>query len=428
MEVIIIHSHLNPGGVTRIIESQVESLRDVTVKVVTGDCQNPGQITSRGAEYIEFAPLNYLENKRYSNEEINQKLDEITKFIENLIGPDSVLHVHNLNLGKNPLVTYAVYQLAKKGMPVFNHAHDFAEDRPANFQFMKEIIEGNFGEKLNDVLYTDLPNYHFGVLNSFDQKRLESYGVQTERILWIPNPVIFKTKLNTAHKSSYKNEICGQLNLDENKLLVTYPVRVIQRKNIGEFILLSVLFKNEAEFVVTQPPKNPVEIELYERWLEFCVTQKNLVTFEAGEKVNFEKLITASDFCITTSYREGFGMVFLEPWLANTPVTGRNIEYITSDFRNDGLEFPRLYNQILIPGYSGDFKDLNMEDQMHIIRDIKNRKLNKEAILQKNPDVKTMFREVPASVMEKNKAIITNKYALEKYGTKLQNRYQKMVE
>ena len=427
MEVIILHSHLNPGGVTRIIESQVESLPDMMVKVVAGDCQNPGQITSRGAEYIEFPSLNYLQNKPYSDEEIKRLLEEITIFLENLTGAESVLHVHNLNLGKNPVVTYAVYQLAKKGVPVFNHAHDFAEDRPANFQFLKQIIEVNLGEQLNDVLYPDLPNYHFGVLNSFDQKRLENYGVKKERILWLPNPVNFKTKLDTSKNVVYKKEICGQLNLNKKKLLVTYPVRVIQRKNIGEFILLSVLFKNEAEFVVTQPPKNPLEIELYEKWLEFCQNKSFNIIFEAGQKVDFEKLIISSDFCITTSYREGFGMVYLEPWLLHTPVVGRNIDFLTRDFQADGFQFSALYDEIIIPGRSEDFKSLDMHSQMKIIEAILSGKIKKEQVFEQNPVLSTLFKKVSEELTSQNKSIIKNNYSLEKYGIKLQNRYKKMV-
>ncbi len=427
MEVIIVHSHLNPGGVTRIIESQVESLRKMKVKVIAGDCRNREKITSRGAECVAFTPLNYLEIKRYSDKEINRKLEEMTKFLGDLTNADSVLHIHNLNLGKNPVVTYAVYQLAKEGVPVFNHAHDFAEDRPVNFQFLKEIIEGHFGKKLNDVLYPDLHNYHFGVLNSFDQKRLEKYGVKKERILWLPNPVTLETELDTTKKSGYKKEICRQLNLNEKKLLVIYPVRVIQRKNIGEFILLAVLFKNKAEFVVTQPPKNPVEILLYEKWLEFCREHKFSVTFEAGEKVNFEKLIIAGDFCITTSYREGFGMVYLEPWLLNTPVVGRNIGFLTKDFLADGFQFSALYDKIIVPGQSEDFKNLDMQSQMKIIADLLSGKIKKEQVFEQNPVLSSLFKKVPEQLIRQNKSIIKNNYSLEKYGIKLQDRYKKMV-
>jgi len=427
MEIVVIHSHLNPGGVTRIIESQVESLKDFSVKVCTGSCDNPEKITKAGASFVEFKPLNYLSIKKYTKEETQSLLNEILDFFNNHLNRHSILHVHNLNLGKNPVVTYAVFQLAKKGFPVFNHAHDFAEDRPRNLQFLKEIIVGNFGAKLNEVLYPSLPNYHFGVLNSFDRKRLESYGVQKERILWLPNPVTFEAKLDISKKPRYKTEICKQLKLEENKKLITYPVRVIERKNIGEFILLSVFFGQEANFVVTQPPKNPAEIELYNKWVNFCQNNNINIIFAAGQKVDFEKLLIASDFCITTSYKEGFGMVYLEPWLLNTPVVGRNIEFLTRDFRAEEFQFPSLYNELNVPSYETDFKNLNMETQMKIISDLKKNKINKSTFFKQNPSLKSLFNKVDDKIIDDNVSIIKNYYSTEKYGIKLQKRYKEMV-
>lgn len=427
MQICIAHSHLNPGGVTRIIESQVECLAGNSVKVIVGACSNPEIITSKGAELHLIEDLNYLENQKYSDKEAMQMLHKIHREIRSYLTADSILHFHNLNLGKNPIVTYAVYLLAKEGLRVFNHAHDFAEDRPANYQFLKEILSNIFLQQIEEVLYPQLPNYQFGVLNSFDFERLQKYGVQKERIEWLPNPVIFNTTEDISDKKGAKKEICNQLNLNENKLLVTYPVRVIQRKNIGELILLSVLFSEKVNFAVTQPPKNPVEIKLYNHWLEFCKNENIQVSFEAGNKVNFEKLLIASDFCITTSYQEGFGMVYLEPWLLNTPVVGRDIEYITRDFTNDGFQFSTLYKQLIIPAYKKDFKDFNMEKQMEIIVNVKNHRDQKEQIFEQNPVLSALFESVNTSVFEKNKNLIKNNYSLHGYGIKLQNRYKKMV-
>jgi glycosyltransferase involved in cell wall biosynthesis len=317
--------------------------------------------------------------------------------------------------------------LAKEGLRVFNHAHDFAEDRPSNFQFLKEIIGDIFLQDLNEVLYPNLPNYQFGVLNSSDYERLISYGVEKEKIEWLPNPVTFKVSENALGKADAKTEICKTLNLSTEKLLVTYPVRVIQRKNIGEFILLSILFSHKANFAVTQPPQNPVEIEMYTQWVNFCEAENIKVTFEAGTKVNFETLLTASDFCITTSYKEGFGMVYLEPWLLDTPVVGRNIDFITKDFMNDDFVFPSLYFKINIPGIKIDFKDLNLKMQMEVISDVLKGKIDVQQLFSQNPILNTMFRKVSEMVIEKNKSIITNNYSLKGYGIKLQERYKKMV-
>lgn len=427
MQIVIVHSHLNPGGVTRIIESQIESLPNDSVKVLVGSCPNPETITSKGAELYIIEDLNYLENRKYSEKEAMVKLHQVHRKIRDQLPTNAILHFHNLNLGKNPVVTYAVYLLAKEGAKVFNHAHDFAEDRPANYQFLKEILSDIFLQQIEEVLYPQLPNYQYGVLNSFDFERLQKYGVEEERIEWLPNPVTFSTAEDISDKTGAKKEICSTLNIDGSKLLVTYPVRVIRRKNFGELILLSVLFPEKVNFVVTQPPKNPVEFEWYEKWVKFCNKENIQVTLEAGNKVNFEKLLVASDFCITTSYREGFGMVYLEPWLFNTPVVGRDIDHISRDFINDGFLFPALYQQLNIPGTDGDFKDFDIAIQMEIISDVKKNQAKKEKIFEQNGALKSLFQKVGHTIVEKNKKIIKTKYSLKGYGIKLQNRYGKLV-
>jgi len=427
MQVIIAHSHLNPGGVTRVIESQIESLKGIPVKVMVGACPDPERITSRGAELIIIEELNYLERKNYSDKEAMLMLHKVHNKIRRHLTSDTVLHFHNLNLGKNPIVTYAVYLLAKEGLRVLNHAHDFAEDRPTNYTFLKEILSDIFLQEMNEVLYPNLPNYHFGVLNSFDLERLVSFGVEADRIEWLPNPVTFSVDEGNSDKQTAKTQICKELGISDQKLLITYPVRVIQRKNIGEFILLSVLFDHITSFVVTQPPQNPIEIGIYKQWLNFCAENQIDVIFEAGNKVEFEQLLTGSDFCITTSYREGFGMVYLEPWLMNTPVVGRDIDFITRDFKEDGFTFPMLYYKINIPGLKIDFKDLNMKMQMEIIADLKTGRIQKQKLFEQNPILNSLFKKVPDQVIEQDKTIIINNYSLEGYGNKLQKRYKKLV-
>jgi len=46
---------------------------------------------------------------------------------------------------------------------------------------------------------------------------------------------------------------------------------------------------------------------------EFCLQENIPISWEAGTKVEFEELITISDFCITTSVREGSEWFTLSP-------------------------------------------------------------------------------------------------------------------
>jgi glycosyltransferase involved in cell wall biosynthesis len=220
------------------------------------------------------------------------------------------------------------------------------------------------------------------------------------------------------------------LGINEKKLLITYPVRVIRRKNIGEFILLTLLFSEEANWVVTQPPKNPVEIVSYEAWKQFCLKNNIKLVFEAGVKVKFEELILASDWCFTTSIQEGFGMVYMEPWLLGTPVGGRNLDYITADLSSSGMIFPMLYDQIQVETEEGftDFATLNVDQQMNVISDLLNKRDNQQKTIRDNPLLKIIFEPIDTDIIESNRSTIINEYSLQKYAKRLEGIYQEFTK
>jgi glycosyltransferase involved in cell wall biosynthesis len=430
-KICIIHYHLNPGGVTRIIESQIRCLKErdssTRILVLTGHCDNPDFYKILGADLVVDNILNYLPEDTGN---LMILLEHIKELLSEHIDQGDIIHFHNMNLGKNPLLTVAVSLLAKDGYFVLNHAHDFAEDRESNYQFIKRIIQDELGMHIRRIMYPELPNYLFATLNSADRERLINYQVSDTRTFLLPNPVDISTKGDTLNKTELKRSICLQLGIDPHKLLITYPVRVIRRKNIGEFILLSMLFSNSANWVVTQPPKNPVEIISYEAWKQFCLEKNIKLVFEAGLRVNFEELIQSSDWCFTTSIQEGFGMVYMEPWLLGTPVGGRNLEYITTDLSNSGMIFPLLYDQIQVGTEEGntDFALLEMGKQMRVISDLLNKRDNQQKTIRNNPLLKIIFEPIGSDIIECNRSTIINEYSLQKYAKRLEGIYKEFTK
>ncbi len=67
-------------------------------------------------------------------------------------------------------------------------------------------------------------------------------------------------------------------------------------------------------------------------------------------------MIAKADALITTSVAEGFGLAFLEPWLASKPLVGRNLPEITADFAEHGLDLSALYNCLPVPLISNGWK------------------------------------------------------------------------
>lgn len=424
MNIIIFHYHLNPGGVTRIIESQVQTLLEERnyneIKVITGNCEEKSYFTNLGVDIQVFPEINYLLPEQTNYREIYHS---ITAILSGICNKEDILHFHNLNLGKNPLVTLAVSKLAGEGYKVVNHAHDFAEDRPANYDFLEKIIEGEFNKNISSVLYPHIDNYNFAVLNSYDLNRLSELGVSQEHSFLLPNPVVFSSRKLEGTPADWKNEITSQLAIQPDKKIITYPVRVIRRKNIGEYILLAHLFSEEASWLVTQPPKNPVEIEPYEKWKAFCEKENINVIWEAGTKCDFEKLLKATDICFTTSIQEGFGMVFMEPWLLGTAVKGRDIPMVTLDLKQSGVEFPVLYPQFLMPD-NKELHEHDLEEQFEIIQSIKEEPNQKKMLFEMNTFLSELLNPVEDALIKRNNEVILSEYSLKTYGKKLNEIYR----
>lgn len=425
----IFHYHLNPGGVTRIIESQVagfkEKYPEAKLQVFTGHCENVHYYSELGIEVHVNEKLNYLADKDYTLHEIKLLFEELYNWILERIQKDEVLHVHNLNLGKNPVFTLVVEKFLKKGYKLINHAHDFAEDRPANLAFLQKIIGGYFKKELMATLYPKNKNYLVGVLNQFDFDRVIKYGVEEQRVFLWPNPVsIFEKK--SISKIQDRQKLIELFNIPFHHKILTYPVRVIQRKNIGELILLSYLFSDSCTFMVTMAPKNPIETQFYNDWKNFCAENKIPLIFEAGEKVPFETIVSGSDYCITTSIKEGFGMAYLEPWAMGTPVIGRNIEYVTSDIKKAGVRFPLLYTELMVPFYNQlvDFKDLNFDRQQAFILSLVQGVVKKESIFEINSFLTSFPPRITKEAILANKKVIKQEFSLEKYAERIFNGYK----
>ncbi|HEX2395559.1 MAG TPA: glycosyltransferase family 4 protein [Bacteroidales bacterium] len=428
MDVLILHYHLNPGGVTRIIESQIQSIHlndsSFPVKIVYGSSSATPEL--KNTDIVQTGLFNYVDNA-VSGEDLNKNLSDVLFLIRSCLKNSTIVHSHNPNLGKNPALTVAMHKIASEGTPVVNHCHDFPEDRPANMQLLERVIPGMSTETVERILYPRFQNYHYIVLNSCDYKRLLDKGILRRQIHLLPNPVP-ETKTAGINKGALREKVCSQLKINSSEILCTYPVRAIERKNIGEFILMSVLFSETANFAITLAPLNPVEIPAYERWKDFCRRNYLKIRFEAGERVNFKELISASDFCLTTSVREGFGMIYLEPWLLGTPVIGRELSCVIGDLKKQGLKFPRLYDKMEVPlgDRTQDFKDLSQDEQEIVISEAVRNPQSRNKIKAANGFLSSWLNNIPGDVIENNQKIIRQKFSLEEYGKQILGIYSEI--
>ena len=146
MRLSICHYHLQPGGVTRIIQSQAQALAGQrcvdSIQILAGYVPEQASITHKNLRV--HPKLNYLPDS-ISKQECLEYRDTLLSFFKARADRQGIIHMHNPNLGKNPVLSYVLYLLAQEGFGLFYHCHDFAEDRATNKAFNERVL-GYFPE------------------------------------------------------------------------------------------------------------------------------------------------------------------------------------------------------------------------------------------------------------------------------------------
>ncbi len=333
----LLHYHLRGGGVTRVIESTAKLLKEYghEVVVVCGEETNSDAIDT----IITHNALGYEATPNKSK--IPEIASDLDKVISRVFGrtPD-LWHIHNHSLGKNTTVPQLVTYWANQQIPILLQIHDFAEDgRAKNYHFLRQNLTNS--DRL--PLYPTASHIHYATLTKRDQRMLNASGFQNDRLHVLPNPVSMEQNNDWGNKARSLFPEC--------ETLVLYPVRGIRRKNLGEFLLHSIIAEPDTHFAITLEPQNQKQLRFYKQWVAYAQSKQLPVTFEAGhqQKYPFPAIVQAADILMTSSITEGFGLTFLEAWLMNRPICGRDLPDITVDFKENGIQLDHLYSLLPIP-------------------------------------------------------------------------------
>lgn len=339
MNLAIVHYHFRRGGVTRVVENAVAVLAKQGVKAValSGEPYSGGALPAH-----RIVPgLGYRNHP--SGDGGKALADALQEEARSHFGaPPDVWHFHNHGLGKNADLLGALHYLLARGARVLLQIHDFAEDgRPSNYARLRNSVGP---EILEAGLYRIGEQIHYAVLNGRDHTILASAGIPAAQLHLLPNPVAIPEAQTSAHASAQR-----ALPLPAHDRLFLYPTRAIRRKNVGEILLHAAVSSPGTLFATTLRPENPEWRTIHDRW-EALANQLGLpVLFGVGDSMPFADLIAASDALLTTSVAEGFGLAFLEPYLFDKAVVGRDLPEITGDFTANGIALDHLYPRIPIP-------------------------------------------------------------------------------
>jgi glycosyltransferase involved in cell wall biosynthesis len=333
MKIAIVHYHLQPGGVTRVIENTLQAWEENGTEI------EAVALSGRAYPGDRLPDTRFVQGLDYTSprDAVDPRVltERLRASAKDALGqtPD-LWHIHNHSLGKNPSLTAAVSLLAESGERILLHPHDFAEDgRPGNYLSLSEVYQR---------AYPTGHTIHYAALNQRDRGFLaHMLKDSSSRVHLLANAVPPSTPFSEFQEEKI-------LDLPENLLL--YPVRAVRRKNLGELALLASSHQ-DFHFANSLGPTNPEFTPIFEDWKQFGKELELPLTYGLGEHTDasFPEMVGHAQSILSVSVAEGFGLGFLEPWTFGKGLCGRNLPDITSDFAELGVSLANLYDRLPIP-------------------------------------------------------------------------------
>ncbi len=345
LAVAIVHYHLAPGGVTRAIGGHLEALRaagEQARALVLHGGDDDG-LTAPFAQVRRVEGLGYDGTPPSAAPALAERIDAALS-AAGLAPGACVVHVHNHALGKNPALPGALGHLRERGHHLLLQLHDLAEDfRPASHAHRAQHLEDP-----DAILYPLAPQVHYALLNPRDEAALRDAGVPEERLHLLPNPIAATEGL--ADRGVSRSRFEARYPEARGREVLLYPVRGIRRKNLGEALLWSCVVPHTL-VATTLAPRNPVELPAWSHWT--ALARRLELPFVPGvgdvAGTSLGEHLAAADRVLTTSVAEGFGLVFLEPWLRGRDLAGRDLPEITAPFADAGVDLGALRAALRVP-------------------------------------------------------------------------------
>jgi len=377
MKIAILHHHLNRGGVTKVIENHLLALDAVlpaayTVRValIHGGRQVgwPEDLAERlrsiRLTLHAVSPLDYDDVQAEGSRRPGALAEQLIAVLEELEFPpgETVVHVHNHVVGKTAALPPSIWALAERGYALLLHVHDFMEDfRPVNFRRFADAMAGLCGgDSWHGRLYPQATHVHYAALTGRDRGILEAAGTDPDRLHLLPNPV--PTLGNLPPREAARDRLAERFGVARDERFLLYPVRCIRRKNVGEALLYGLLAPPGTVVGLTLPPLSPSVRPILQQWKRVSAELELPCRFDVGAEggLSFAENLAASDRILTTSVAEGFGMAFLESWLADRTLVGRDLPEITADFKQVGIRLDGLRPRLEVPSRWVDTDQLRL--------------------------------------------------------------------
>lgn len=368
MKLVIVHYHLRPGGIRRVIELATPHLVRASVMPITGLVVMTGERADRSwhEEFARRLPgvavevfvrpcFRYLSEQRGSPTRIARQIREaLGELFSDAGAADYFVWAHNLGVGRNLLLARELAAVCgAHRIPLVAHHHDWwfdhrwvrwPEMRRAGFRTLAAAAATVFPPTNNSV--------HVAINHADAAVLTRHFG---SRAAWLPNLAEPAPPPSAARVRVARRWLRRQL-AHEDAPVWLLPCRTLRRKNIAEALLLTRWLRPEAWLVVTGAASSAEE-QPYLRALEQAAhrhqwrLRPGVLAGDESRKPTVAELLAASEVVLLTSLQEGFGLPFLEAATARRPLIARRLPNVSPDLDRFGFRFPQAYDEILIaPG------------------------------------------------------------------------------
>ncbi len=364
VRLVIVHHHLRPGGVRRVIELATPHLvahwpeRVRVVVLATGEVPDPAWLRAF-RERLHGTAVKVLVQPAfgYVSELARDDRDLRSRVIEGLMAlwreamrDDCLIWAHNLGLGRNLyLARELTFTCHVCGPPLIVHHHDWwFENRWHHFAAMREPGFRKLDAVASAVL-AGSPHIAHAAINQADATVLARHFPGLAG--WLPNPVEPETRPPAARVEAARAWLRRQIGEDAPVWLL--PCRLLRRKNIAEALLLTRWLRPEA-WLVTTGGVSSLEEQAYADALAAAAhthgwrLRLGLLQGDEASKPTVPELLGASEAVLLTSLQEGFGLPSLEAAAARRPLIARHLPNIAPDLAKFGFKFPQAYREVKV--------------------------------------------------------------------------------
>lgn len=360
---IVVHYHLRPGGVRRIIELALPHISSAashpidSVILATGEVPDQAWretlIHSMPRVHVHFLcepAFRYLSEQKSSAQVIRSKVFSALEGLAGKFPPaQTLIWAQNLGLARNLILSDELAKLsARHGLALLSHHHDlwfenrwarWSEMRTCGFRSLSAVARASFAAKARACHVT---------INRLDHAVLSKHlGLQAK---CLPNLAQRGRRPSRARIRDARNWLRSQLG-DDGPIWM-FPTRFLRRKNLAEAVLLTRWLRPEAWFVTTAGVSSREEQNYARRLATASLRGKWRVRFRILDGKTsappIEDVAVASEVMMLTSAQEGFGLPYLEAAAFEKPLIARHLPNVVPDLLEFGFVFPHLYEEILI--------------------------------------------------------------------------------